>query len=407
MATVRTRSEAAVLMREKIAERDQIQANLLELDASFGKRLLTGAKLAGGSKVRWDEAAVDLASVWETFAAYAEVVQRAAELHNGTRRTGGSLLVELTELLCGPSVVLAGSQVPLAHRQLTGSGQPKEQVSLDDAVKRMTAAFSRIALVVSAAENVWNQVSARLDQIGSLIAPAVAQADGVADRALTGMLVSADAELRGMRELLNADPLWFWQDGQVCADRLDQLMQQVQTAAHQATELARLREDADRRIAQATAAVATARSCEGEALAAHAEAAAKVLAEQPLALPRPTNSLADRLARLDALRDAGRWPMLGADLAAIEKDATEAAAQWELARQTARALLDRRGELRGLLDAYQAKAGRLGAAEDGELLSRYQRAHELLWSAPCDLAEAGEALRRYQQAVLAWERGTP
>ena len=60
-------------------------------------------------------------------------------------------------------------------------------------------------------------------------------------------------------------------------------------------------------------------------------------------------------------------------------------------------------ELRGLLGAYQAKAARLGAAEDPGLTERYDRARGLLWTAPCDLPAAADAVTSYQQAVLALE----
>ena len=68
------------------------------------------------------------------------------------------------------------------------------------------------------------------------------------------------------------------------------------------------------------------------------------------------------------------------------------------------ALTGRRDELRGLLGAYRAKAAALGAAEDPELTSRYRRARDLLWTAPCQLAAADDAVRGYQRAVLALGR---
>jgi hypothetical protein len=40
-------------------------------------------------------------------------------------------------------------------------------------------------------------------------------------------------------------------------------------------------------------------------------------------------------------------------------------------------------------------------AEDSELGRLYDEAHELLWTAPCDLAAAAAAVTRYQQATLA------
>jgi len=71
------------------------------------------------------------------------------------------------------------------------------------------------------------------------------------------------------------------------------------------------------------------------------------------------------------------------------------------AERQATELMDRRDELRGLLDAYQARAAKLGGAEDSELDKRYDRAHDLLWTAPCDLPAAAAAVTGYQQAVLA------
>ena len=63
-------------------------------------------------------------------------------------------------------------------------------------------------------------------------------------------------------------------------------------------------------------------------------------------------------------------------------------------------LLDRRTELRGRLEAYRAKATRLGHAEHPTLSALHRAAHDVLFTAPCDLPEATRAVGRYQQAVL-------
>ncbi|CAM5741635.1 hypothetical protein SHIRM173S_07856 [Streptomyces hirsutus] len=58
-----------------------------------------------------------------------------------------------------------------------------------------------------------------------------------------------------------------------------------------------------------------------------------------------------------------------------------------------------RAELRGRLDAYKAKVARHGLAEDTVLAERYEKARRMLWSAPCDLRVAEEAVLRYQHAA--------
>ena len=167
----------------------------------------------------------------------------------------------------------------------------------------------------------------------------------------------------------------------------------------------RLRAGAASRLAQAAEAVAVAQACEHDATTVCDEATRKVTAGQLLALPPTTGALRQRLADLDALRQAAQWPRLASEIEAIEQDSAAAAARWKEAGIAAQALLDRRGELRGLLEAYRAKAGRVGAAENPNVGDLYRRAHDLLWSAPCDLTTAGEAVRGYQEAILARREG--
>ena len=60
-----TKERAPAVVQAAVAERDAIQANLLELDGSFGKRLLEGAALTGETKRRWDVTAASLATLWQ------------------------------------------------------------------------------------------------------------------------------------------------------------------------------------------------------------------------------------------------------------------------------------------------------------------------------------------------------
>src|ERR1019366_2092614 len=101
-----TREQAAEAVAAATAERDGIQANLLDLEGRFGKRLLDGATLAGESKRRWDAAAADLAALWDIFTVYAAVVDRAAGLLASGRRLGSNELAAITPMLKGNSVLL-------------------------------------------------------------------------------------------------------------------------------------------------------------------------------------------------------------------------------------------------------------------------------------------------------------
>ena len=403
MATQMSREQAAAVVAEATAERDSIQTNLLDLDGSFGKRMLAGATLTGESKLRWDAAAAGLATLWEIFNAYAAVVDQAAELMAGARRPSDRELAQLTAWLTGASVEL-NRQQPLGRRGLTETG--KSDLTLAAAVQEMKRAFASVADVVAAAESVWNETAEGLGEIGTQLAAAKEQLGDHGDDEVTGALAAAEAELGQLRGLLNSDPLALWHGGGVDTTRLERLRKQAAAVAARAADISRLRADAQQRIAVAAAAVAAVRAAREDAASARERAEAKIAAA---GLPPPADAavLEARLAALDKLRAAGRWARLSAELDTIEAKAAAATQRCREAQRAAEALLGRRDELRGLLGAYQAKAARLGGAENTELSTLYSQAQDLLWTAPCDLDASAAAVTRYQRAIGGLGGGQP
>jgi hypothetical protein len=396
-APVMTRDQAAAAVRAAVAERDAIQANLLELDSSFGKQLLAGAELTGGTKRRWDATAVTLATLWQVFSAYSTIVDQAAE--TAARHLGPRELAAISGLLGGRSVQLASGPAPLAGRDLADSG--REDLTMATAVARMRGAFSSVTEVISAAEQVWTEVAGRLDAVAAELARVAPLAASLGDEALTGNLTAAQGKLARLRDTLNSDPLALWQpDGTVDTSGADRLAERVTAAVGRADDLIRLRDEAHQRVTEVTAAAATARSAREDAVAAWQQAAVKIAAG---ALPPPPPDMADlsgRLAGLGTLLDGGRWTRLGSELDLLERELTTATAAFKEAERAVVAAMAKRDELRGLLGAYKAKAARLGGAEDSGLAQRYDLARDLLWTAPCDVAAAEAAVAAYQQAVL-------
>jgi hypothetical protein len=389
-----TPDQARAAVKAAIGERDAIQANLVELDHSFGHRLLAGAALTGPTKQRWEAAAAELATLWQVYAAYSAVVDQAAEAV--TRHLGPRELVAVTALLAGPCVQLVAAPLPLAGRDLADTG--REDLTLAAAVARMRRAFATVTELISAAEQVWNEAAGRLDAVGAELGRVAPLAASLADEALTANLVTAQAQLTRLRDALNSDPLAWWHGGTVDTSAADRLGEQVAAVAAHVQELDRLRDGAQRRIAEVTAAAAAARSAADDATAAWQRVAAKIAAVPP---PPPAPAgLSARLADLQTLLAGARWVRLGSELDLLERELTTATETFRDSERTVVALLGTRDELRGLLDAYKAKAARMGGAEDPALTIRYDQARELLWTAPCDLAAAAAAVTGYQQAVL-------
>jgi hypothetical protein len=282
-----TRQQAADAVAKATGERDAIRANLLDLDSSFGKRLLEGAALTGITRQRWDSAAASLAALWQLFDAYWTVIDRAAKILSG--RLGQEKLAKITALLTGPSIELH-RPAPFGERDLADTG--REQVSITTGRARMSAAFAEV-----------------------------------------------------------------------------------------------------------TAAAAAAHTARENAIAVCQRAAARITAVPEV--PADRTDLHARVAALDTLLAGGRWTRLSAEFDLLERELASAAGNFRATERAVVALLSRRDELRGLLDAYQAKAARLGAAEDPHLAARCAQARELLWTAPCDLTAVASAVNGYQQAVLA------
>jgi hypothetical protein len=394
---VMTRDQAAAAVKATVGERDAIQANLLELDSSFGKQLLAGAELTGDTRRRWDATAATVATLWQVFSAYSAVVDQAAEA--AARHLGPRELAAISGLLTGRSVQLASGPAPLAGRDLADPG--REDLTLATAVARMRGAFSSVTEVVSAAEHVWTEVAGRLDAVGAELARVTPLAATLGDEALTGNLTAAQGKLARLRDTLNSDPLALWQPGgTVDTSGADRLAERVNVAASRVDELVRLRDEAHQRVAEIAAAAAAARSAREDAAAAWQRATAKIAAG---ALPPPPAELADLSGRLDGLGPmlaAGRWTRLASELDLLDRELATVTAGFREAERAVVAAMAKRDELRGLLGAYKAKAARLGAAEDASLAERYDRARDLLWTAPCDLAAAEAAVAGYQQAVL-------
>jgi hypothetical protein len=400
-----TREQALAAAKSAAAERDTIQSNLLDLDGSFGKRLLAGAALTGESRSAWDTASAALAALWDTFTAYSAIIDHANEMLAVPGRITPARLSEVAGLLNGPSVTLTKAAVPLSQRELTSGGQTRQ--TLLTTVREMRRSFFEVAAVVTAAESVWNEISDGIRLVTTDIETAKAELPGLGgDAELTGSLDQAQVSLADLRELLNSDPLALWRGGAVDSGPLERLRKQAAAVTSQVAELARVRADADRRLAETSSAVSAAQQAHQDAAAARSRAASRInisAANSFSPLPE-VSGLAGRAGALPALKAAGRWTRLASELDVIGKQAAAVTKQCREAEQAAAGLVGQRNEMRGLLDSYHAMAGGLGAAENAELDAIYQQAKQLLWTAPCDLEAATAAVNGYQQAVLRLRR---
>ena len=126
---------------------------------------------------------------------------------------------------------------------------------------------------------------------------------------------------------------------------------------------------------------------------------AKIAASEVPAVSGPPTALQEQLAAAAEYRRHAQWHRLSPLLERLEQRAEEELQRARDSLTAVTAPLAVRAELRGRLDAYKAKVARHGMAEDPLLVERYDAARRMLWSAPCDLRVAEQAVLRYQQAA--------
>ena len=167
-----------------------------------------------------------------------------------------------------------------------------------------------------------------------------------------------------------------------------------------------VRQDAEQRLVKLRDLLSRADRTLAEARTARGEVLAKIAATEVPVVSGPPTQLQEQLATAAEYRRHAQWHRLSPLLESLEQKAEDELLRARESLTAVTAPLAVRAELRGRLDAYKAKVARHGLAEDPFLVERYDAARRMLWSAPCDLRVAEQAVLRYQQAA-AEALGTP
>jgi hypothetical protein len=378
-------------------ERDRIAASLLDLEGHQGFQLMKGTPLTGRTKRHWETVQEQTGALWELFDAFRRQLDAAEEIRAQQSRPSQERLQQLTHLIAGESVELAGRQLPLQERSLLGPAT--ERMTLESVVTRMTGLYEQATAAVVSVDAVWSVLLTRLDT--------VEEARREAER-IAGTLEILDPELDGLvRRLAEVhatvvgDPLAMTRGDDADTSSLDALAREFEPVGKRLGEAVRMRTEHGERVRAINASIGLVAQAEGEARQAREVVLVKIASPVLPEPPARAAVLAQRLEALGDLRARGRWSELAAAMAALEKETDAALQHARTTAETISGLMERRDELRGRLEAYRAKAGRLGRSEDLELSRLYERARELLWTAPCDLRQATQALAGYQRALTA------
>jgi hypothetical protein len=388
---------------------DRIAEALVALEAHPGYSFLQGGTITGRTEQRWQAALADIALLYQRFGSYTSVLAKAREVRARRNRPGAAELAELTTLLRGSAVELATEEIPLGQRNLTGPTSITHRMTLAELVAGMDTSYQRASDVVVAADDVWSAAVRLLDPLDDQLDKArelsASLGLGEARHPLFTELDAIGGEVSSLRARAFADPLALYAgepgSGSPNLAEGDDLAARLASVRTELDALAEVRAELEQSVGSAQAAIDAVVAEESKAQAAYDRVLEKIASPAIATVPDGTPALRQQLAGVSALVARHDWPRISTALTALATATSEAADRARDVRDTADALLGRRAELRGRLDAYRVKAAQLRLAEDAEIAARYQEAYDLLWTVPCDLRAATKALNRYQQAIAA------
>ncbi|QJT01744.1 hypothetical protein G9272_16685 [Streptomyces asoensis] len=399
------------------AEHEAIETSLLALQDHAGRRLLEGAELTGVTKERWASADASITLLWTYFDAYTDALRGARDIRSRRRWSSREDLAELTELLRGESVTVAGSAAGTAAATanaptLHSAGRLSHSFSLSTLVDRMNELYASSLDMVVTADAVWSALPARIDLLAAELQRTrrLAHSVGVrpGEHPAGDDLERITHTLTSLREQVVSDPLAFWVraqgssapgGGRPDTTVYDREARALEDVRREIDAVLTVRQDAEQRLVKLRDTLSRADRTLAEARTARGEVLAKIAATEVPVVSGPPTVLQEQLATAAEYRRHAQWHRLSPLLESLEQKAEDELLR---ARESLTAVtqpLAVRAELRGRLDAYKAKVARHGLAEDPFLIERYDAARRMLWSAPCDLRVAEQAVLRYQRAA--------
>ncbi|OIJ95916.1 hypothetical protein [Streptomyces monashensis] len=379
-------------------EHEAIETSLLALQDHAGRRLLEGAELTGVTKERWQGAEDRITRLWTYFDAYAAALRSAHDIRGRRRWSSREDLAELTELLRGEGVTVAGEKTL------------SESFSLAALVDRMNELYATSLDLVVAADAVWSALPARIDLLAAELRRTreLAHSVGVrpGEHPAGDDLERITRILTKLREDVVSDPLAFWLPtegssapggGRPDTTVYDREARALEDVRREIDAVLTVRQDAEQRLIRLRDVLSRADRTLAEARTARGEVLAKIAATEVPVVSGPPTVLQEQLAAAAEYRRQAQWHRLSPLLESLEEKAEDELLRARESLTAVTAPLAVRAELRGRLDAYRAKVARHGLAEDPFLIERYDAARRMLWSAPCDLRVAEQAVLRYQR----------
>lgn len=379
---------------------DVVSQNLIDLHGLSAYQRLCGnsqLQLTGITLTRVSPALLGMNQLFGHFDLLTSTINKAVQLRASIPRFLASQvkIQEIEDLLTKPSIHLSVNQIPLAQRGLLCASQTTNAKAPQDLLELMISAFDAAKEVVVTVDELWSRLEPTLYSAITETSQLQKLAESL-NINCDDEIYSLNQKLTQLRNSVEYDPLGVNEEFlQSIQPQIFKLKATIEKSAQQQKSLREAFIVAHQRLSNLV-------DTNRQALSAFNESKIKVVDHSKLqasVAPEEIEALSAWLSRLETKFNDGLFNpvLIGLENWTAKIKEYSAIAQKSYAAN--QAPLDTRLELRGRLDALQAKALARGLAEDVTLSQLAQQAKKLLFTRPTPLAEASELVSKYEKKL--------
>jgi hypothetical protein len=381
---------------------DAVSQNLLELQNQATYQRLAGEagfpvpQFTGQTADRVQPALEAMNSLFQHFDLLAETISKAQHLRQQIRGNPSNdrRSLEIIQLLNDASIQLPIVEIPLAQRSLLSGTHNQNSIRPDDLLMLMVQSFETARDVVLNVDRAWQNLETQLANSFRQIQAIQSQASTL-EIPTSLELAQAAAALAQLHDRIDRDPLGVADE---FSTAIAPLIQKSQSGLQQ---IAQQRQQVSSGIAQAAQQIQQLGRQQAQALSLYQEALSKTQGQPllPPLDPASLESLVDWQQTLATKLTTGMVQPLVVGLQNWQAKYEAARSVTAKAIASATAALELRMELRGRLQALQAKAQARGKIEDTTLVALASNAHQILFNRPSDLHQASQLLIQYDRRL--------
>ncbi|MCC3410715.1 MULTISPECIES: hypothetical protein [unclassified Microcoleus] len=382
---------------------DRISQNLIDLHGLPTYQQLTAmpsdVELTGKTKAKVVPALSAMNDLFQNFDLLVKTIDRAVMLRKQVPKflisSAESQLREIEYLLTGNSIQLGEQQIPLAQRDLLSAAQTQNAIAPAKLLEVMTAAFQVAKDVVVAVETARSHLAAQLTRAQTEMRSIQTLADSLGIRRSNELAV-AQQNLLDFGDRIICDPLGV-------SDEFEREIEPIIIRSRQyLEEIARQKASVKQELSQAHQLLQNLIHLNQQHQTIFAEYQEKITEaatrSQPLA-DEQIEALNQWLARLEIKFKEGIFQPVKIGLQNWRVRTQEYLSAQQQAYTDNQTALEMRQELRGRLQALQAKALAKGMAENEQLSQIAQQAKQLLYTRPTPLGQAIQLVSEYEKLL--------